>query len=149
MAIDPFLRDLLLHRASPDENNDEEIVSSGDTGTDSEDEEAPAQAYAAAKLSPAEQAQISLAVSNALVRLHRWSEALPYLQPAQKLEKAPALRKEIAGKLADVRTVLRRERLNLARQPILHQELEQDRVVRPRLVARAATPGKASTTGGK
>jgi len=45
--------------------------------------------------------------------------------------------------------VLRRERLNLARQPILHQELEQDRVVRPRLVARAATPGKANTTGGE
>lgn len=149
LAIDPFLRDLLLHRASPDESADEEIVSSGDTDTDSGDEETPVQAYAAAKLSPAEQAQISLAVSNALVRLHRWSEALPYLQLAQKLEKAPARRKEIAGKLAEVRTVLRRERLNLARQPILHQELEQDRVVRPRLIARAATPGKASATGGE
>ena len=149
LAIDPFLRDLLLHRASPDENNDEEIVSSSDTDRDSEDEEAPAQAYTAAKLSLAEQAQISLAISNALVRLHRWSEALPYLQLAQKLEKTPARQKEITGKLAEVRTVLRRERLNLARQPILHQELEQDRVVRPRLLARAAIPRKASTTGGE
>jgi len=149
LSIDPFLRDLLLHRASPDESNDEEIVSSGDTDTDVGDEEARAQAYTASKMSPAEQAQISVGVANSLVRLHRWSEALPYLQLAQKLEKAPAHRKEIAGKLAEVRTLLRRERLNLARQPILHQELEQDRVVRPRLVAHAATAAKASTTGGQ
>ena len=88
-------------------------------------------------------------MANALSRLHRWSEALPYLQLAKKLEKALGRQKEITGKLAEVRTVLRRERLNLARQPILHQELEQDRVVRPRLVARVATPGKTSTTGGE
>ena len=93
--------------------------------------------------------RFSLKVANALARLHRWNEALPYLQLAQKLEKAPARQKEITGKLAEVRTVLRRERLNLARQPILHQELVQDRVVRPRLVAQVATPGKASTTGGE
>jgi hypothetical protein len=149
LAIEPFLRELLLPRASRDEIDEEEIVSSGDTGTDAGDEEESAQAYASAKLSRAEQAQISLAVANAMVRLQRWSEALSYLQLAQKLEKAPARRKEITGKLAEVRTVLRRERLNLARQPILHQDLEQDRVVRPRLVARAATPAKASATGGQ
>jgi hypothetical protein len=90
-----------------------------------------------------------MAVAHALVRLRRWNEALPYLQLAQKLEKVPARRKEITGKLAEVRTVLRRERLNLARQPILHQELEQDRVVRPRLVTRAPTPAKTSATGGQ
>jgi hypothetical protein len=148
LAIEPFLRELLLRRASRDESNEEEIVSSGDMESDAGDEEASAQTYAAAKLSPAEQAQVSLAVANAMVRLQRWSEALPYLQFAQKLEKAPAQRKEITGKLAEVRSVLRRERLNLARQPILHQDLEQDRVVRPRLVARSGTTAVASATGG-
>ena len=147
LSIEPLLRELLVQRASRDEGGEEEIVSSGDTDTESE--EAPAQTYGATKLSPAEQAEISLVVANAQVRLHRWNEALPYLQLAQKLEKVPARRKEITGKLAEVRTVLRRERLNLARQPILHQELEQDRVVRPRLVARAATPAKANATGGQ
>jgi thioredoxin-like negative regulator of GroEL len=149
LAIEPLLREQLLQRASRDESDEEEIVSSGDTDTDAGDEEAPAQAYSAAKLSPAEQVQISWSVANAMIRLHRWNEALPYLQLAQKLEKASARRKEITGKLTQVRTVLRRERLNLARQPIFHQELEQDRVVRPRLVARAATPAKASATGGE
>ncbi len=139
----------MLRRASRDESNEEEIVSSGDMESDAGDEEASAQTYAAAKLSPAEQAQVSLAVANAMVRLQRWSEALSYLQLAQKLEKVPARRKEIAGKLVEVRTVLRRERLNLARQPILHQDLEQDRVVRPRLVARSGTTAVASATGGQ
>jgi predicted Zn-dependent protease len=149
LAIEPLLRELLLRRASRDETNEGEIVSSGDTETDVGNEEASAQAYSAAKLPPSEQAQVSLAVANAMVRLQRWSEALSYLQLARKLEKAPARRKEITGKLVEVRTVLRRERLNLARQPILHQDLEQDRVVRPRLVARAATPARASATGGE
>jgi cellulose synthase operon protein C len=149
LAIDSLLHEQLLRRGPADENNEEEIVSSGDTDSDASDEEAPAQTYAATKLLPAEQAQISLAVANALVRLRRWSEALPYLQIAKRLEKTPARRKEITSKLAEARTVLRRERLNLARQPILHQDLEQDRVVRPRLVVRAATPAKASATGGE
>jgi predicted Zn-dependent protease len=149
LAIEPLLRELLVRRAARDESNEEEIVSSGDTETDAGDEEASAQTYAAAKLSPAEQAQVSLSVANIMLRLQRWSEALSYLQLAQKLEKAPARRKEIAGKLVEVRTVLRRERLNLARQPILHQDLEQDRVVRPRLVARSGTTAVASATGGQ
>lgn len=147
LSIEPLLRELLVQRATRDEGTEEEIVSSGDTDTQSE--EAPPQAFAATKLSLAEQAEISFAVANAQVRLNRWNEALPYLQLAQKLEKAPARRKEITSKLAEVRTVLRRERLNLSRQPILHQELEQDHVVRPRLVARTATPAKANATGGQ
>jgi predicted Zn-dependent protease len=149
LAIDPLLREQLLRPTSRNESNEEEIVSSGDTETDPADEEAPAQAYAAAKLSPAEQAQISLAVASAMVRLQRSNEAFTYLQLAQNLEKVPARRKEITGKLTEVRSELRRERLNLARQPILHQDLEQDRVVRPRLVARAATPAKAGAIGGE
>jgi predicted Zn-dependent protease len=149
LSIEPLLRNLLLQRASREESNEEGIVSSGDTDADAGDEEAPPQVYAAAKLSPVEQEQISLAVANVLVRLNRRSEALSYLQLAQKLEKVPARQKEIAGKLAEVRTVLRRDRLNLARQPIFHQELEQDRVVRPRLVAHVTVPRKASTTGGE
>ena len=149
LAIDPLLRGQLLQRASRDEINEEEIVSSADANGDAVEEETPAQAYAAGRLSPAEQAQISFIVANALARLHRSNEALPYLQRAQKLEKAPARRKEIAVRLADVKNILRRERMNLARQPILHQELEQDRVVRPRIVARAAPRAKAVATGGE
>jgi hypothetical protein len=61
------------------------------------------------------------------------------------LEKVPARRKEITVQITNVRAQLRRERLNLARQPILHEALEQDRLVRPRLLARTAATVKPST----
>jgi len=138
LAIDPFLRDLLLHRASPDENNDERLSALAIRPRTRGRGNASASLHRG-RLSPAEQAQISLAVSNALVRLHRCNETRPICS-SHKSSKGPARQKEIAGKLAEVRTVLRRERLNLAATADLHQELEQDRVVRPRLVARVATP---------
>jgi len=149
LAIESLLRERLLERASHEESSEEEIVSSGDLEADAGDKETPVETHTGVKLLPAEQAQTWLAVAHALVRLHRPSEALPYLEASQKLEKDPARRKEITGTLAEVRTVLRRERLNLARQPILHQELEQDRVVRPRLTAPAAAPIKVSAAGGE
>jgi hypothetical protein len=48
----------------------------------------------------------------------------------------------------DVRARLRRQQLNAARQPILHEALEQDRLVRPRLLAHAAPPAKAASQKG-
>ncbi len=72
-----------------------------------------------------------------MVRLDRLDEAMRYLQVARKLEKAPARRKEISSTITDVSARLRRQQLNAARQPILHEALEQDRLVRPRLLARS------------
>jgi len=89
-----------------------------------------------------QQAQTARAVGNALTRLQRLDEAIGYLQVAQKLEKAPAVKKAITAELWKVQARLRREKLNAARQPILHEELEQNRLVRPRLVARAIRPAK-------
>jgi hypothetical protein len=78
-----------------------------------------------------------------MIRLDRLDEAASYLKIAQKLEKSPAERTRITSQLLEVKTHLRRQRTNATRQPILHAELEQDRLVRPRLVARADTPAKA------
>ena len=50
--------------------------------------------------------------------------------------------------ITDVSARLRRQRLNAARQPILHEALEQDRLVRPRIVARLARPVKTPVKGG-
>jgi hypothetical protein len=95
-------------------------------------------------LPPAQLAQLAHEVGLALIRLDRLDEAASYLQIAQKWEKAPSEKKRVTVKLLDVRARLRRQRANAARQPILHAELEQDRLVRPRLLARAATPARAS-----
>jgi hypothetical protein len=77
-----------------------------------------------------------------MLRLDRLDEAASYLQIARNLEKSPAELKRISAQLQDVRARLRCQHTNAARQPILHAELEQDRLVRPRLVVRAAAPAK-------
>ena len=98
-------------------------------------------------LPTAQRAQVAWTLSEVLVRLDRLNEAIPYIRLAYQLEKAPARRKLINSKITDVGARLRRQQLNAARQPILHQALEQDRLVRPRLLGRA-TSVKPSPKGG-
>ena len=86
----------------------------------------------------------SKTLGEVMIRLNRLDEALRYLRVAQKLETAPAAGKEISSAITEVNARLRRQRLNAARQPILHEALEQDRLVRPRLLARSAPPVKAT-----
>jgi hypothetical protein len=83
-----------------------------------------------------------------MIRLDRLDESLRYLRIARKLEKVPARRKEISSTIAEVSARLRRQRLNAVRQPILHEALEQDRLVRPRWLARSAPPAKETVKGG-
>ena len=83
-----------------------------------------------------------------MTRLEWLDQAEAYLKTAQRLEKSPAELKRISAHLADVRTRLRRQHANAMRRPILHEALEQDRLVRPRLVAQAAAK-PAAKAGGK
>ena len=146
-ALEPLLSREFLGTPPATPNVEQEIISS-------ETEEAPEETtesdeeYAPVKLRPAQKAQMAWAIAGVLERLNRQNEALPYLQLARKLEKAPDRRKAIRVKIADIQSLLRRQRLNAARQPILHEALEQDRVVRPRLLARAAPAAKVGKQGG-
>jgi cellulose synthase operon protein C len=138
-SIEDLLHDQRLDRMRLANNSYEEEEIIQDAQASAAEEPNPP---AFVTLQPDQQAQTIRAVGNALARLQRLDEAARYLQAAQKLEKTPAVRKAITGELLEVRARLRRERLNAARQPILHQELEQNRLVRPRLVARATRPTK-------
>jgi tetratricopeptide (TPR) repeat protein len=126
--------------------DDEEI-----TGYEGEDEagdqDVPVGAMSALKLPVTQRAQIAWTLGEVMARLNRLNEAMSYLQIARKLEKTPGRRKEISSKIDDVRARHRRQQLNATRQPILHEALEQDRVVRPRLLARASPPAKAAAKG--
>jgi hypothetical protein len=95
-----------------------------------------------------QQAQVAGQLGEVLVRLDRLNEALPYMRLAYKLEKAPDRRKQIASRITIVRAQVRRQQLNAARQPILHEALEQDRLVRPRLLARSVPPAKSAPPKG-
>ncbi len=149
VAIEELLRrgQLLHHRPTGDLAEENEMTGYEEPESDQAGTQVPLRAQL--KLPPEQQAQIVLSVGEAMVRLGRLSEALPYFSLAQKLEKAPARQKAIIGRISEVRAELRRQRLNLVRQPILHEPLEQDRLVRPRLVAQAVAPAGAAGTGGE
>jgi len=146
-SIEQMLRDQRLRQIVPTAiGNDEERISDDRADADQDTE---VRLYAAAKLLPTEQAQVTREVGLAFARLNRLGEALAYLQAALNLEKTPPHKKQIALELADIRVQLRRQQLNAARQPILHADLEQDRLVRPRIVARAAPAAKPSEKSGE
>jgi hypothetical protein len=83
-----------------------------------------------------------------MIRLNRVADAVSYYQTARQLEATPAIRKTLYRKIADAKASLRIQQQNAARQPILHEPLEQDRVVRPQLIARVTPAPKATTSKG-
>ena len=151
-SIEQLLRQQGLMRVPPRESNEEEEIVSEDVteqDSDGSEDDSSARAAATTKLSQLQQAQVTRAVGEVMMKLNRLNEALPYLQLAQKLEKTPTRLKEIKAEIANLKGRLRREQQNAARQPILHADLEQDRLVRPRLVARAAPAAKANSKAGE
>jgi hypothetical protein len=149
-SIEKLLGDQLLLRPTRTAGSqEEEILSAEETSIEADEEESSTPGFTRTKLAPSQQAQISRTVGEVMDRLNRLNQALPYLQLALKLEKAPARQKEIGVEIASVKTRLRRQQLNATRQPILHAELEQDRVVRPRLVARSGLPARVNAKAGE
>ena len=145
-SIEQMLRDQRIRLVVPNvANNEEEIIS--DDRSDA-DPTAKVPVHTAPKLPAMQQSQIARAVGLAFARLNRLGEALAYIQVALNLEKTQSRKKEIAMVLADIKAQLRRQQRNAARQPIVHKDLEQDRLVRPRLVARAAPVAKPSAKPG-
>ena len=143
-TLDPGLLSRFRGNRRPETGVDEEIL----TSDDHEQEGAETLAAPALELvlSRAQQARFAEVIGETMVQLDRLDESLPYLQTARKFEDSATTRKQLARKIAASKEILRIQRLNSDRQPLLHEALEQDRVVRPRLTARAA-PGIAA--GGK
>jgi predicted Zn-dependent protease len=151
-SIEQLLRQQHLLRVPVRESNEEEEIVSDegaepDSDVSGDDTSTPA--APTAKLSQLQQAQVARAVGEVMIKLNRFNEALPYLQLTQKLEKAPARLKEIKAEIANVKARLRREHQNTARQPVLHADLEQDRLVRPHLAARATPAAKTNSKAGE
>ncbi len=138
-----FLRNAAGITGNENENEEAQIASSGYDEEDSDDE-ANASASAAAKLSRAQQAEVAQMIGDTMSRLNRLDDAVAYYDSARRAESSPAIRKVLLRKIADVKATLRIQRQNAARQPLLHEPLEQDRVVRPQLLARSISAPKAA-----
>lgn len=137
-VIGPLLRQQFFRSVMPLGSREEEIIR--ETNNDTDDENVPSEVDSPFKLPVAQQAQVARTLGDLMIRLNQLDDALRYLRVAHKLETAPASHKEISGAITEVSARLRRQRLNAARQPILHEALEQDRLVRPRVLARFAPP---------
>ncbi len=147
-AVDRVFREQRMRLVAPSNAAGEQEIRNDDEGSIEQSEESPP-TYGATNLLPAQQAQLAQSAGLVLMRLHRFADALAYFRTAQKLEKSPAGRKEIAAQISDIKTRLRRDQVNAARQPILHAALEQARLVRPRLVAASAPPTKPAAKPGE
>ncbi len=91
------------------------------------------------KLPVKERAEISRDLGLAFEKTNSLNQALPYLQRAYRLETEAAVKTQINKEVQQIRATLRRRTANLARQPVIHTDLEQEHVVRPRLAELAAS----------
>ena len=139
-VIEPLLRQHLFSPRLAASSRAGETTAEPNSDTDEENVSGPADSPF--KLPGTQKAQVARTLGDLMIRLDRLDEGLRYLRVARALEKATALLKEISNTITGVSARLRRQRLNAARQPILHEALEQDRLVRPRLLARSAPPAK-------
>jgi tetratricopeptide (TPR) repeat protein len=149
-VMEPLFKTQFLRASVPDATSlgaeDEKV-----TGSDSEEDpgdESTAPGPASSRVSRAQQAQVAQMIGDTMVRLDRIADAVSYYQSAWKLESAPAVRKQLSRKIADAKASLRIQQQNAARQPILHEPLEQDRLVRPQLIARVTPALKTTTSKG-
>ena len=143
--MEPLFHTQFLRTYTP-ASEEQQIISSGEEEEDTGEESvAPA---TAAKLSRAQQAQLAQMIGDTMIRLDRPADAVFYYETARRFESSTAARKALRRKIADAKAALRIQQQNAARQPLLHEALEQDRLVRPKLLARAAPAFKAPTKGG-
>ena len=118
------------YRYQPAESMQDEPVSSG--GKEESAEEIAA-GFTAPPLTRDRQLRLRLKAAEVLQRLNRLEQSLQQLHIALRLEENPQEQKEISERITTVQKELTRQQQNQAREPILHQALEQDRVVRPRI----------------
>ena len=146
-VLEPLLQtQFRLNYVPEGASEDDRIAGSGDE--EGNGDQTPVQPVAGSQLSPAQRAQVAQRIGDVMLKLDRTADAVSYYQLARTLETAKISRQALNRKIADVRTTLRIEKDNAARQPILHEALEQDRVVRPKLLVRNAGLSRASAERG-
>ena len=154
--LGPLLQTQFLGYSAPstaDSNSnfeDEQIV---DTGNDEENESDDSGTRVtpvtpSTVLHRAQQARVAQTIGETMARLNRLPDAVSYFEIARRFQISAMARKDLARKIADLKATLRIQQQNAARQPLLHEALEQNRVVRPRLLARAAAAHKTVATKG-
>jgi hypothetical protein len=128
-------------------NEEEQIISSGEDEEESGSESNDLY-WGDEQLSPGQRARVSKLIADTMARAGRFPDALSYYETARSVETSPENRKQLNRKIADMKSILKIQHENTARQPLLHEALEQDRVVRPKLLVRSGPTNTATGKGG-
>ena len=83
---------------------------------------------------------LSLAIGKSYQKLAELQQALRYFELASSLDKTKLARTKIDENIRNVRAAIRRNANNEQRMPVIHNELEQEHVVRPRQAAAVPKP---------
>ncbi len=82
-----------------------------------------------------ERARLATELASLMLRLDQLEEAQRYERIAESLETAPAQRAAAALEVSRIQARIERRSANARRRPQIHRQMDQDRIVRPRLVA--------------
>jgi hypothetical protein len=136
-VTEPMLHGNFLAQAQPNryEENavDDDEEGSSNASYDSSADEVQMES-ALEQVTTAQKAQLAYALGKSYLRLADYQKALQYFLTAKSLEGSKTTKAEIDKSIASVRATMKRIASNDLRMPIVHVELEQERVVRPRLV---------------
>jgi cellulose synthase operon protein C len=146
-AMEPMMNGNLLqvaetnrYRESSEGEDDELGASRGDDSNDIQMESA------LERVTPAQKLQLTFALGNAYMKIQEYSKALQFFRSARSLETNKANRAEIDKSIAKARSILNRIATNDQRVPLMRIDLEQDHVVRPRVVEIASASPKSPPT---
>ena len=102
---------------------------------------------------PADRVTLAIAVAKCYADLGALETSLGYYRMALSGTASPTQRVEITRNITNIRAAIRRQANNAQRMPVIHKEIDQDHLVRPRLVAvqkapPPAQPGRSAKSGG-
>jgi predicted Zn-dependent protease len=149
-AVQPVLQSRLFapvpgnaEQANAEQTNAEAEPPAANAEASPEETQSPDDASQEGIQSDAERLRIATELATVTENLSRLEDAVRYLAAAEKLEHAETRRKEIHRHAVELRAELARRATNASRIPVIHRQLEQDRLVRPRLIAQASLQMKA------
>jgi len=102
---------------------------------------------------PTDRVAFAIALAKSYANLGSLENSLSYYRIALSGTLSPTQRAEVAKNIANLRAAIRRDANNVRRMPVIHKEIDQDHLVRPRLVAvqkapPPAQPGLSAKSGG-
>jgi hypothetical protein len=94
---------------------------------------------------PGERAALAIAVAKSNANLGALETSLRYYRMALNGNISGTVRAEVTGNIRGLQALIRRDANNARRMPVIHRDIDQDRSVRPRLVAARQAPPPANS----